>query len=147
MALPAGWPPPVADGIRSIRFYAAATSTADFVDNAFLFIDGVGANTFTSTPYDPPGYQGTTVFPTTPMGTGQNANLAHNGAAVPKAAIWAHGIRIANTGAHTVEFSFDGTNVHGAVAAGKEAVYQYRFEAGIAIRGAGGTGTFTVEAW
>lgn len=51
MAFPTGWPPRRATTNRSIRFYQAGTLTADYADNAYLFIDGVAANTFTPIPY------------------------------------------------------------------------------------------------
>lgn len=41
MAFPASWPPRPPSGVRSIRFYATDTATADFADRAYLFIDGV----------------------------------------------------------------------------------------------------------
>ncbi len=47
---PEGWPPRPASGRRSIRFYqAATTATADFADSAYLFVDGITANTFKPT--------------------------------------------------------------------------------------------------
>jgi hypothetical protein len=51
MAFPDGWPPRRASGRRSIRFYKAGTLTANYADNAFLFIDEPSANTFTPVPY------------------------------------------------------------------------------------------------
>lgn len=56
---------------------------------------------------------------------------------------WSYHLRIVVTGGD-LEFSFDGTNVHGTVLSGKEGMYQKRHEGGIAVRG---TGTFYVEAW
>ena len=44
-----------------------------------------------------------------------------------------------------LEFSFDGTNVHGKCPAGKESRYDRRFEGGIYVRGSGSV--FSVEAW
>ncbi len=51
MAFPSGWPPRRASGHRSIRFYKAGTLTANYEDNAYLFVDGATANTFTPIPY------------------------------------------------------------------------------------------------
>lgn len=56
---------------------------------------------------------------------------------------WSYTIQITATTTN-IEFSFDGTNVHGIVLAGKTNQYQKRHEGGIAVRGAG---TFYVEAW
>jgi hypothetical protein len=157
MALPATWPPRPATGVRSIRFYKTGTGTANFADNAFIFADLAGANTFLPTPYVAPGGESTTVnIGTTsssgsPMGGGRNAHDAVNdpkiGTAVPPpppAMIWAHSMRITAVTAN-VEFSFDGTNVHGIVLAGQTGEYFNRHEAGIAVRGTGAT--FYIEAW
>lgn len=57
---------------------------------------------------------------------------------------WSYTIQITAVTAN-VEFSFDGTNVHGIVLAGETKQYQKRHEGGIAVRGAGAT--FYVEAW
>ena len=57
---------------------------------------------------------------------------------------WSKGIRIKSAAGGYVEFSFDGTNVHGKVSDGAEAEYLDRYEPGIAIRG---SGAFVVEAW
>ena len=57
---------------------------------------------------------------------------------------WSNNIRIKATGVD-VEFSFDGTNVHGKVTAGTEVIYNERHEGGIAVRGNGAT--FLIEAW
>lgn len=133
MPLPTNWPPRVASGVRSIRYYKTAAATANFPDNAYLFIDGVGANPYTSLPVVS---GGNTALPLTPTGTG----VSSDGTA---AMIWAGTIRVTAVGGD-IEFSFDGTNVHGKVLSGNSAVYRNRYEAGIALRGAG---TFIVEAW
>jgi hypothetical protein len=57
---------------------------------------------------------------------------------------WSNGMRIKATGGD-LEFSFDGTNVHGKVRAGDTGVYYERHEGGIAVRGTGVT--FEIEAW
>lgn len=51
---------------------------------------------------------------------------------------------ITNSGAALLEFSFDGTVVHGSVPAGTTRLYRDRYEAGIAVRG---VTTFVIEAW
>lgn len=56
---------------------------------------------------------------------------------------WSYHLRIVVTGGD-LEYSFDGTTVHGKVLSGSDALYQKRHEGGIAVRG---TGTFYVEAW
>jgi hypothetical protein len=58
--------------------------------------------------------------------------------------IWSTAIRISNTGAAALEFSFDGTNVHGSVPAGEIREYTSRIEAGVAVRG---LTDFEIEAW
>ena len=134
MAFPAAWPPRVASGLRSIRFYATGTATGNFSDNAFMFLDGAGANPFTPLPVIDPSVP--TVVPPTPSGTG----VATGGSPAPQ--IWAGNIRI--VAASALELSFDGVNVQGKVAAGTDVTYRNRYEAGIAVRG---SGVFTVEAW
>lgn len=132
MPFPASWPPRPASGRPSIRFYATGTATADFADNAFMFIDGAGANPFTPLP-EVTG--GSTVVPRN-AGTGVSSDGT-------LAQLWAQTIRVVSSG--DVEISFDGTNVHGKIlTAGGDVIYRNRFESGIAIRGAG---TFTIEAW
>lgn len=106
MAFPTGWPPPIASGMYSLRFAETGTTTANFSDNAFLFV--------------------------LPDGSGNQA--------------WSQGLRIVATTAD-IEFSFDGSTVHGKVPAGNEYFYFDRHEGGIAIRGAGGNGAFELEAW
>jgi hypothetical protein len=57
---------------------------------------------------------------------------------------WSRGIRITSSVGGYVEFSFDGTNVHGRIDNGSVFEYLDRYEAGIALRG---SGTFVLEAW
>jgi hypothetical protein len=57
---------------------------------------------------------------------------------------WAQAIKIKATGG-TIQFSFDGVNVHGEVAAGETTIYWDRHESGIALRGGGFT--YLLEAW
>lgn len=146
MPLPVGWPPRVCTGRRSIRFYKEGTATALFEDNAYLFVDGLTANTYTPLPFVAPGSNVTVNVSATPTGTSQIAEDANavNGAS-PKAMIWSKSIRIFNDSAADLEFSFDGVNVHGVVKPADTALFYWdRFEAGIAVRG---LGAFRVEAW
>jgi hypothetical protein len=161
MAFPTGWPPRPASGVRSIRYYQSGTAAAAgaFADNAYLFIDGVGANPYVPLPYVAPGSTasvatGTLQVPSLPA-TGQDAHdaapVTHinppvTDQAVPRAMLWSSRIRIENTGANDLDFSFDGTNVHGVVPAGEVRDYTQRIEAGIAIKSTSGT-TFRIEAW
>ena len=57
--------------------------------------------------------------------------------------VWCKSIRIEASGGD-IDFSFDGTTVHGTVADGTSKVYWDRTEAGVAVKGAG---TFYIEAW
>lgn len=146
MAFPAAWPPRVSSGVRSIRFFTSGTATANFSDNAFMFIDGAGANTFTPAPNVPYGSNATTTNPITPSGTGA-ATVASAMVGGPAPQIWASSIRLCNDGANSLEFSFDGTNVHGRLLTGEEVTYRGRYEAGISVRYVGGATTFRIEAW
>lgn len=149
MAFPQGWPPRVASGTASIRFYKTGSSTADFADAAFLFIDGTGANPYTPLPVVLPGDDvsryptpAATVIAANPLGTGENDPGS------VKAMIWSQGIRVRNLdGTNSIEISFDGTNVHGIVAPNATNEYVNRREAGIAVRGAAGTPSYVIEAW
>lgn len=135
MAFPVGWPPPLPSTQRCIRFFVRGTATALFADSAYLFIDGIGANTYTPLPVVLPGedvsnpkYSGPHVVPAI-AGTGVRGDDPH-------AAIWAtQAISIVNDGGGDLEFSFDGINVHGIVADGETRYLRSRHEAGIAIRG------------
>ncbi len=142
MAFPTNWPPRVATNQRSIRFYVTGTATALFSDNGYLFIDGVGANTYTPLPVIAPGSNASVVVPNN-AGTGVVVGGQPVGGS-PPAMIWSGTILINNASAAALEFSFDGTNVHGRLLANTSVVYRNRFESGIAVRG---LGTFWVEAW
>ena len=148
MSLPLGWPPRPAEGRRSIRAYYAGTATTTYSDNAVLFSQIAGANTLVPTPVVPPGaetqvvHNGNYLAGNAPPGGG----LMGDQPTIVNM-IWSIGIRIVNTGSNDIIFSFDGTNDSGRVAAGKEATYTWRHEAGIAIKSASATSTFWVEAW
>lgn len=148
MAFPAAWPPRPPSGIRSIRFYTSGTATNDFADNAFLFIDGGSgaANPFTPGPATSTS-SGSTTNPLTPTGTGLSPNVANQLTSPVPPMIWSQTIRLCNDGANSLEYSFDGTNVHGLLLKGEQVVYRNRFEAGISVRFVGGATTFRVEAW
>ncbi len=161
MPLPAGWPPRVASGRRSIRVYIPGTTTIAFADNAYLFAAVTGANTFLATPYVPPGGESVTVnlgdnqTTGSPMGGGRDPHDADYAPAVtpglnapPVPMIWSYGIRIYNDGAaHDLQFSFDGSAVHGIVKPLTMNEYWIRHEAGIALRWVVGATDFRVEAW
>lgn len=102
------FPAPFPSSVKTLRFYATGTGTANFADNEL--------------PFD-------RVDPASPT--------------VPEQG-WSGNIAIRAVGAN-VEYSFDGTNVHGLVLSGTQTIYQHRYEGGIAIRGVGAT--FYVEAW
>jgi hypothetical protein len=81
MAFPVGWPPRPSPGALNIAFFVEGNASADYSDNAYLFIDGVGANPFQPTPYVPPGGEEvvtpiTSIGPGTPLGTGRDARDA-----------------------------------------------------------------------
>jgi hypothetical protein len=147
--------------VRSIRFYKAGTATANWSDNAFLFIDGLAANPFLPTPVVPYGSSGPGVsaavgnqsIPGSPMGAGTALVPPGEGPGT-KPLIWANTLHIYNDGSNDLEFTFSAiddagstnTQVHGVVKAGKDSIYRQRYEAGIAVRSVGGT-TFRIEAW
>jgi len=162
MPFPVFWPPRPASGRRSIRFYVEAVCTNAFGDNAWLFIDDVGANTLDPLPYVPPGSTAPVAVgdinrPGSPMGGRQipqdaappeheNPPATQQQANYPQ--IWSGAIRIYNEGAGDLEYSFDGTNVHGYIAANQSEIFPNRYEAGICVRGVGGsTPTVHIEAW
>lgn len=140
MAFPAAWPPRVPNGLRSIRFFTSGTGTANFSDNAFMFLDGAGANVYSPTPIVPYGTDAVVNNPLNPTGTGITTAppLIHP-------MLWSGNIRICNDGSGVLEFSFDGVNIHGRLLTAEVLSYRNRYEAGIAIRGAGLA--FRVEAW
>jgi hypothetical protein len=148
MALPTGWPPRPAEGRRNIRFYVTGTATTLYSDNAFLFSQGTGANKLNPTPILKAGGEATTVHngDTTVGGTPSGGGVMTDLPSV-KPMIWAMGIRVINTGGADINISFDGVNPQGLIQAGKEAIYNYRHEAGIAVKAVSGSPTFVVEAW
>lgn len=143
MPFPAAWPPRVSSSIRSIRFFKTGTATANFADNAFMFIDAPGANTYTPSPYVAPGSSTVANNPPTPYGTGSGIPNSPPPPVAPM--IWSSAIRIINDGGGVLEYSFDGTNVAGVVKGGEAFAYHNRFEAGICVRGA--SAVFRIEAW
>lgn len=157
MAFPEGFPARLPSGRRSIRFFVTGTATAAFSDSAYLFYDDTGANPFTPTPYVPPGAEtqvvnigNQTTSPGSPMGTGRdprdaNYNIPFAQQAQPKPVIWCSSLRICNDGVGDLEFSFDGTIVHGVVKSGEKLEYRNRYEGGISVRGAGLV--YRIESW
>jgi hypothetical protein len=142
--------------VRSIRFFATGTATADYKDSAWVFSDAP-ANPFTPTPFVGPGAETQVVnvgdqtsSPSSPMGTGRDPRDANPNFTIPSQpqpypATWCSAMRIRNDGGGDLTFSFDGTNDHGVVKAGENFLYWNRFEAGICVKGAGVA--FRIEAW
>lgn len=140
MPFPSGWPPTLPAGRRSLRFFKTGSTTTLFEDNAFLFVDEESANTFDSTPTIEAGDEKTTVS----VGSSGTPGVPFGGSS----AIWADTIEITNEdGTIDLEFSFDGTNVHGVVPAGTTKKMRPRAEAGIAVRSSTAGAAFRIEAW
>ncbi len=163
MPFPTGWPPRPASNTRSIRVFISGTTTANWGDNAYLFIDIVGANTYLPTPFSPPGSSlpiavGTRFISGSPMGAGADPSGVQPGdtIGVQKPSIWANTVRVANRGASIVQISFGGidsteigTQIHGSLIANESVTYRTRIESGIALRfpEGGSPSAFIVEAW
>jgi hypothetical protein len=166
MAFPEAWPPRPATATRSIRAFKKGTADATFADNAYMFRDLPGANTYKPTPVMAPGDTTAVHFGDynsggAPMGgrqvpedaaVGLNMTPPDGGEAPPHAMLWANTIRVFNDGAAgdgSIEISFDGINVHGELKEGEVFTYRHRHEAGIALRRvlAGKTPAFRIEAW
>lgn len=143
MAFPTSWPPRVSSGVRSIRFYATDTATAAFSGKAYMFAEQASANPYTSLPVIAPGSNTSVVVPNI-SGSGLATPVPVTGAEGPVAQIWSGNLKISVTVAD-LEFSFDGTSVHGLVKAGETVIYRQRYESGIAVRGLGAV--FQIEAW
>lgn len=150
MALPTGFNSRQPTGRRTFRFFASGSvTTNDFADKAFLFTENSAANV-TPLPVVTASPDSATptavVVPNVPTGQGQNDGPSP---AVPL--IYSGTIRIFNdetSGGNDLEFSFDGTNVHGRVKAGEQLVYRNRIESGIALKSpAAASVAFRVEAW
>jgi hypothetical protein len=139
-----------------------AVCTNAFGDNAWLFIETAGANTIDPLPYVKPGSTdpvavGDTDRAGSPMGGRQiiqdAAPVEHENPPATQVQanypqIWSGAIRIYNAGVGDLEYSFDGTNVHGYIAANQSEIFPNRFEAGICVRGvSGATPTVHIEAW
>lgn len=95
---------------------------------------------------------GTTDTATIGVGTTslQISNVPQNPAGTVSSTgyLFASTIRIVNDetgGGVTLEYSFDGTTVHGNLKPTEEFVYRGRYEAGIAVRGNGAN--YRIEAW
>ncbi len=93
---------------------------------------------------------GNSVAPGSPMGTGQGPVSVFDPYSSPEPMVWANTILVSNddgTATNTLEFSFDGINVHGRVRGGETLTFRERREAGIAIRLGAGTPAFRIHAW
>lgn len=144
MTFPAQWVSgvglPLPSGVRSLRFYAEDTATANFADRAYAFGSG---STIPVQPRVQPGQEVASGNAATPV-----ISSPMGGASPQTALPAAYSIRIYNDGTDPLEFSFDGTHVHGVVMGGKEALYRRRFEPGICVRGrSASTPAFRIEAW
>jgi len=152
MAFPVGWPPRQSPTVRPVRFFVSDTSAAGFADKAWLFgTDAAGqptqASNTTPMPYVAPGSTATVSMGNTPVGGGRSAEDV---APVPMR--YPSTIRITNdsiVAGDSLQFSFDGTNVHGEVRNGESVTYRDRQEAGICIRTTPTKGNcaFRLEAW
>jgi hypothetical protein len=146
MAFPTGWPPRPATHVRSIRFFVSGTATANYSDSAWIFAQQAGANPFQETPKIDPGDErteakvGDTTAGGSPLGGGKDEPI-HESA---EPMIWAGTIMICNDGAAALQFSFDGTNDAGEVAAGEQHTFRNMHEAGIAVKG---VTDFRIFAW
>lgn len=140
MPIPTGFPPRPSTTVRSVRVYKAGIGTADFADNAILFATVPGANPYTPLPVLPIG--GPSIVPiAVPTIAGTGTSTAQD-----PPVIYSGNIRISNDDpANDLEFSFDGTSVHGVLKHDESVIYRQRFEGGIALRGNGVP--FRVEAW
>lgn len=142
-AFPVNWPPPHGSGRHTLRFYASGTTTELYADNAFNFADNPIHNSIlplpTVTSSDIPAVGAlpppTHAVPRAPAGT------VGSGTALSKTPfLWANSLHVFNDGSGDLNISFDGTNLHGVIKAGKDHLYRNRMEAGIAFAWAGGTG-------
>ena len=136
MPFPTQWPPQPASGNRSIRFFASVTATTVYADNAYIFSQQTGANTYTTIPTIQRG-DTTTVVNLGYMSPGGSATSI----------VCANTIQITNDGAVDVSVSFDGTNLHGIVKAGETICWRERREAGIAVKTTAGTAAVRIESW
>jgi hypothetical protein len=146
MAFPAGWPPRPAGNTRSIRFFKSGNATVNFSDNAYLFIDGVSADTFTKTPVVAPGDLTPVAFGDGTK-SGGPAGGSNNLDPATKPMLWANTIVVYNDSGADLEISFDGVNIHDKILAAEPTqwhLYRNRHEAGIAIKG---NGAFRIAAW
>lgn len=156
MAFPTGWTigvgPRPAGSVRSIRVFIEGTTTAAYIDCAYIFAQVTSANTFRPTPVLNPGDTAAIVkygdleASGTPMGAGP-AFSAYPGDTPPVPMIFSQGMAITNTGGEDLYFSFDGVHDHGYVPANTRCEYSDRHEAGISFRAEAITTDFIFEAW
>lgn len=154
MAFPEGWPP-IQGTYRSLRVYHGGTSTTNFADNAWLFPPQTDPLPYVKPgSTDPVAIGNQTTRTGTPMGGGRNLNDVNPTTSDPALqpppvpVATSRGIYIANDGGvNNLEFSFDGTNVHGMIPPGGEITFTDMYEAGISVRGVGGGTAFRVIVW
>jgi len=147
MAFPPDWPPGATDTVRSFRFFVAATATADFADNAYLYGNFPSANkplpfikAGSSTPIDVP----------KAWGGGKAPEDAYEGVPVPTPHYTPRFVIIRNLDPTMVlQVSFDGVNVHDEFPPDTIFAYEDRQEGGIAFRFKPGTnaGDFNSSGW
>lgn len=152
MPLPEGFPLRPPSSGRSARVYIRSGAlTADFADNAWVFSQVAGADPRVAPPVVEPGSQqlveiGTLTNPGPATGSLRRSPPGPENARDPVPMLYPRTIVVSNDGGGLLEFSFDGTTVHGRVPAGQRYEYKDRHEGGIAVRGAGVTAC-TIEAW
>ena len=135
MAYPQSWPPQQSSGKRSIRFFTSGTSSSDWTDNGFMFGEQPGASNMAPVPTFNYGTHDTVTIPPNPQGP-TSATMDQ---------VWCGNIRICNDSTTVpLEFTFDGTNIHGRLLKGEQIIYRDRWESGVAVRGGG---AFRIEAW
>ncbi len=135
MAFPIGWPPKPASSNRSIRAFKSSATTTDWADNAFIFSDLPGANTYTAKPVVRAGLEMTQID----IGTSPSSTSV--------AQICANTIQVTNDGSVDIEVTFDGTNIQGIVKQSETICWRDRREAGIAVRTASSSSAYRIEAW
>lgn len=150
MALPLGWPPKPNGSLQSLRVFIAGTATGDWTANAYLFAQVTGGNPTPLSPRIEPGDEGVVVTGIVGQMGGQSG--AASTQAVPQTSRHAQHIRVKNDGANPLHVSFDASaaavgNVAAILLTGEERVWNFRYEAGIALRGPSGDTAFRVEAW
>lgn len=135
MAFPTNWPPRSQSNNRSIRAFKTGSTSTDYADNAYIFMDLPGANTYTTTTKIAPGDTTTVV----------NVGSTPGGSDITQ--ICANTIIVTNDGSTEILVSFDGVNTHAVVKQNEVKVWRDRREAGIAVKTASSSSAFRIEAY